>query len=67
MRGPQLDILKRERDGSFVWIEAARDKNLAVERITQLARVNGADYLVFDQESQEVVATTAKQAKQATR
>jgi hypothetical protein len=61
MRAPHLDILKRQMDGSFVWIEAASEMQLAEERISQLASREPGEYFVFDQRTQQVVAKIAKQ------
>jgi hypothetical protein len=61
MRAPHLDILKRQEDGSFIWIEAARDVELAEERISQLASTAPGEYFVFDQHTQQIVAKIAKQ------
>jgi len=60
MRSPHLDILKRQSDGSFVWIEAASDIRMAEERISQLACEAPGEYFVFDQTSQQIVAKIAK-------
>jgi hypothetical protein len=62
MRTPHLDILKRQRDGSFVWIEAASDLRVAEDRISQLAERDPGEYFVFDQRSQQIVAKVAKVA-----
>jgi hypothetical protein len=61
MRAPHLDILKRQRDGSFVWIEAASEMDAAEKRITQLASAEPGEYFVFDQRTQQIVAKIAKQ------
>jgi len=37
MRAPHLDILRRQSDGGFVWIEVASDVQVAEERIAKLA------------------------------
>jgi hypothetical protein len=62
MRTPHLDILKRQRDGSFVWIEAASDLRIAEDRILRLAEMDPGEYFVFDQRSQQIVAKVAKPA-----
>jgi hypothetical protein len=62
MRAPHLDILRRQSDGSFVWIEAVSDLRVAEERIAYLAGAAPGEYFVFDQRSQEIVAKVAKQA-----
>ena len=60
MRTPHLDILKRQGDGSFVWIEAISDVRLAEKRISELAGAEPGEYFVFDQTSQQVVAKVAR-------
>ena len=62
MRTPHLDILKRQRDGGFVWIEAASDLRVAEDRISRLAERDPGEYFVFDQRSQQIVAKVAKVA-----
>lgn len=62
MRAHHLDILKRQGDGSFVWIEAVNDLRVAEERISKLALVDPGEYFVFDQRSQQIVAKTEKEA-----
>jgi hypothetical protein len=61
MRAPHLDILKRQKDGSFVWIEAASDAEVAEERLSQLASISPGEYFVFDQRTQQIVARIARQ------
>ena|ERR1700719_3259914 len=59
MPSPQLDILRRERDGSFIWIEAAQDVEGAKARLEELVAATPGEYFVFDQRSQEIVAKLA--------
>jgi hypothetical protein len=61
MRAPHLDILKRQNDGGFVWIESASDVQVAGERISKLADKEPGEYFVFDQRTQRIVAKVAKQ------
>jgi hypothetical protein len=61
MRTPHLDILKRQSDGGFVWIEAASDIRMAEQRISQLACDAPGEYFVFDQRSQQIVTKIARQ------
>jgi hypothetical protein len=63
MRAPHLDILKRQRDGTYVWIEAASDMVVAEERISQLASTDPGEYFVFDQRTQQVVAKTMNHSR----
>jgi hypothetical protein len=61
MRAPHLDILKRQNDGGFVWIEAASDVQGAEKRISKLADEQPGEYFVFDQRTQQIVAKVARQ------
>jgi hypothetical protein len=61
MRAPHLDILKRQGDGGFVWIEAASDVRVAEERISRMAEKDPGEYFVFDQRTQQIVAKVARQ------
>jgi hypothetical protein len=56
MPAPQWDILRRERDGSFIWMEAVQDLNTAKARLAELIAAAPGEYFVFDQRSQEIVA-----------
>lgn len=60
MLTPHLDILKRQKDGSFIWIEARSDIEIAEKRIEQLASIEPGEYFVFDQRTQQIVAKVAK-------
>lgn len=59
MPSPHLDILRRERDGSFIWMEAAQDLENAKARLEQLVGTVPGEYFVFDQRTQEIVAKLA--------
>ena len=61
MLAPHLDILKRQKDGSFVWIEAKSDMQAAEERIAELAATEPGEYFVFNQRTQQIAAKIAKQ------
>ena len=61
MLTPHLDILKRQSDGGFLWIEAVNDLESARTRLKALALVAPGDYFVFDHKIQQIVATTSEQ------
>jgi hypothetical protein len=61
MRAPHLDILKRQKDGSFVWIEAVSEIGVAEKRISDLVSSEAGEYFVFDQRTQQIVAKIARQ------
>jgi hypothetical protein len=52
----QFDILKRTKDGAYVWLEAALNLEEAKKRMWELSRRDCEDYLVFSQRTQEIVA-----------
>jgi hypothetical protein len=50
-----FDLLRRDPDGSFIWIEAAADLVLARRRLRELASRAPGEYVLFDQTSQETI------------
>jgi hypothetical protein len=51
-----FDILKRDNDGSFIWVEAAQDLPTAQARLQELSIHAPGEYFVFDQKTQQIVA-----------
>lgn len=56
MLSTPFDILKRQKDGSYIWVEAVRDLQKAKARMQQLCAMVPGEYFVFDQKVQKVVA-----------
>lgn len=56
MATAHLDIMLREKDGSYIWLEAANDLETAKNRLQELSAANPGDYFIFDQRTQKVVA-----------
>jgi hypothetical protein len=56
MHSTPFDILKRHDDGSFIWLEAARDLPGAQARLQDLSATTPGEYFVFDQRIQQIVA-----------
>jgi hypothetical protein len=56
MQPSQFDILKRHRDGSFIWLEASGNLEAARARLLELSFRTPGHYFVFDQKSQQIVA-----------
>jgi len=54
MRIP-YDMLRKDFDGSFIWLEAATDLALARARLRDLAARVPGDYVVFDRAKQEII------------
>jgi hypothetical protein len=57
MRLDAFDILKRQEDGSLIWLEAARDLEMVKSRLEQLSALWPGEYFVFDQQTQKIIAT----------
>ena len=51
-----FDILKKLPDGGIVWIEAAEDVQTARQRIKLFAECRPAEYVIFCQKTQSVIA-----------
>jgi hypothetical protein len=60
MATAQFDILKRNKDGSFSWLEAAATLDSAKARLNELITAAHGEYFVFDQISQQIVAKLAE-------
>ena len=50
-----FDLLRRDPDGSFIWIEAAADLVLARTRLRELASRAPGEYVLFDHTSQKTI------------
>lgn len=54
MRTP-FDLLRRDPDGSFIWLEAAADLVDARVRLRELASRVPGEYVLFDHTSHETI------------
>jgi hypothetical protein len=50
-----FDLLRRDPDGSFIWIEAAADLVLARTRLRELASHAPGEYVLFDHTIQKTI------------
>jgi hypothetical protein len=53
----EFDILKKDRNGTFSWLEAVQDLETAQDRLLQLSQDSGEEFLAFRQQDLRVVAT----------
>jgi hypothetical protein len=53
-----FDILKRERDGTFLWLEAVDDIQTAKDRLEQLSAKSSDEFVVFRQIDLRIVASS---------
>ena len=50
-----FDILKKESEGSFRWVEAVNDLESANIRIKELIALSPGEYVVFDRRTYNVI------------
>jgi hypothetical protein len=68
METEPVDVMRKQNDGSLIWIEAAQSVEIAKSRINTFARTAPGEYVIFDQTTQQVVAcvvTSSEKAKGA--
>jgi hypothetical protein len=56
MAPTRYDILKKEGQTDFVWIDAVRDLQTAKARVQELSVRSPGQYTIFEERSQKVVA-----------
>jgi hypothetical protein len=59
---PYLDILKRSKDGAYIWLEAAYDLEEAKKCLLDLSRGNSEEFFVYSQRTQQVVVSLSGKA-----
>jgi hypothetical protein len=56
-----FDILKKDRKGTFLWLEAVQDMEVAQARLRQLSEQSTDEFIVFRNVDLKVVATSRKE------
>jgi hypothetical protein len=56
-----FDILKKDRRGTFLWLEAVNDMEEATTRLRQLSEQSTDEFVVFRNVDLQVVATSRKE------
>jgi hypothetical protein len=56
------DMLRKDPDGSFIWLEAATDLAVARARLRDLASRVPGDYVLFDRVKQETIDNISSRA-----
>jgi hypothetical protein len=59
MRATLYDIFRKDLLGTPVWMESAEDLETAKLRVMEMADRSPGEYLVFSQETKEIVSDTA--------
>ena len=59
-----FDILKRDRRGTFLWLEAVQDMEAAQTRLRQLSEQSTDEFIVFRNVDLQVVATSRSEETQ---
>ena len=62
-----FDLLLRDSDGSFIWLEAAVDLPLARARLRDLASRVPGEHVLFDQVKQETIEKISSRAASPSR
>ncbi len=57
MRAAPYDILKKDVLGNPIWVESAEDLRKASVRIEELAFHSPGEYIVFNQQTSQIVTT----------
>jgi hypothetical protein len=57
MKAAPYDILKKDVLGNPIWVEAAEDLRKASVRIEELALYSPGEYIVFNQQTSQIVTT----------
>ena len=52
-----FDILKKDRKGTFHWLESVNDLDTAEARLRQLSAISSDEFIVFRETDLRVVAT----------
>jgi hypothetical protein len=50
-----LDLLRRNKDGKFVWLEAGEDLKAAKLRLQELSASAPGEYLLFDRGTGQII------------
>ena len=56
MNAAPYDILKKDALGNPIWVEAVEDLRKASVRIDELALHSPGEYIVFNQQTKQIVA-----------
>ena len=53
---PRFDIFKIADDGNPLWVEASETLDAAKARVKELLKVQSAEYVIFNQETQDKIS-----------
>jgi hypothetical protein len=56
MRIDLVDVMRKQNDGSLIWVEAVQDVAAAKTRIDNFGKTAPGEYVIFDQNTQQIVA-----------
>ena len=60
-----FDVLKKEPDGTFIWVEAVDDIATAKARLQQLSAESADEFVIFREIDQRVILTSSKHKQAA--
>jgi hypothetical protein len=56
------DLLRKDSEGNFAWLEAASDLSAARLRLQELASRAPGKYVLFDQQTQQILEEVSSRA-----
>jgi len=51
-----VDVMRKQDDGSLIWVEAVQNVEVARSRIDNFGKTAPGEYVIFDQNTQQIVA-----------
>jgi hypothetical protein len=57
-----IDVMRKQNDGTLIWVEAVQSVEVAKSRINNFGRTMPGEYVIFDQTTQQIVACVVADA-----
>ena len=57
-----VDVMRKQDDGSLIWVEAVQNVEIAKNRIDNFGKTAPGEYIIFDQSTQQIVACVVADA-----
>ncbi|HEY4818629.1 MAG TPA: hypothetical protein VIH67_14455 [Candidatus Acidoferrum sp.] len=57
-----IDVMRKRDDGSLIWVEAVQNVEAAKSRINNFGKTAPGEYVIFDQNTQQIVACVVAKA-----
>jgi hypothetical protein len=57
-----VDVMRKQDDGSLIWVGAVQNVEIAKHRIDNFCKTAPGEYVIFDQSTQQIVACVVADA-----